>query len=329
MSNADPLYKQVGEFIEDYLREELSVSGMQRLHEEYFSETVDFLKWKDVIQEYTLKKEWSNKEFQRFVQYAKQFVAQDQRTVSEVYLTSPEVGGVLHANPDRLADQHPYSPDDDDDDGSGFVPLHNSNRQNRGLYIHVQNQISVRYSGDIERYTQESVIPFKYDSKLDILIAESTYPPDVQRLKSAFDRNTQYGVETFCANLRKPQFGPVEVCQRMNDISIVSDVELTHIDVEFIGQTVIQEFSSDYNPPNSPELLRESDFSTENFGGKTKIRSAEAKVIIEDEVYDFKISSGDRMFYTQFMNPPKRKTAKQLLNQIRYEVIQIFEEGRK
>ena len=316
------LHEQIEEFVEKYLKRQLSVAGMNRLHREFFSESADFTRWKEVRKHYSLER-WSQDEFQEFVQYSKRFIAEDLQTISEAYLVSKNQRVRLELNPEALQKQYPYN-FRDADNKSGFVAEKSEGRTEQGAYIHVQDQISVQYSGEIDRYEEESVIPFEYDPEYDIIVCKSTYPPDLFRLISAFNRHTDVKVDVLNATERVHPYGVVEVCDKIDTIMHTDDVSLLQVDIELADQLSLKEFDEEYEPPRPPNILSESELFRDSFEHIPWIKSAEVAIKSNNERYEFKILSSNQFFYTQIRNPPRRKVAKSILTDVRDIVMDVY-----
>ena len=186
MTKSQKILDLIDEYVEPH--KDGSVLALNVAHEYVFGENPNFELYADAREEYS-NRNWSDREFKRFVAETKRVVENNQSMVPETYfiITKPENPSTKTIKA-QLDDQK-YDPDATGKDRAGFQ-YREVDGEIDGRYIYVDVNTSVTYSGDVEQPVTESAIEFRIVPSRDLVILQSTSVVKVQKAKSIFRKKT-------------------------------------------------------------------------------------------------------------------------------------------
>jgi len=208
--------------IEEYISKKKGTVAMENIHRRVFDEQVTFSTWKEVKDRYK-SIDFDPELFENFLLTAREIVEGGLDRISEAYfninkpdeLTTDVVTGIL--------DQYLFDNRQDAEEPDGFDYEVDNDDIVQASYIYADVSTDITATGQIEETTQEDSVSFRVNPSRRLIVVESTYPPDVQRMKGILRRHTSFAV-TICGSLTSD---PDEANKR------VSDFEDSFVEISF------------------------------------------------------------------------------------------------
>lgn len=191
--------EQVERVVHEYIQRKKGLFTMEDIHHRVFGEDVTFTTWKSVDEKYA-EVDWDSNTFEEFLLTTKQVVDGGLDRISESYfdIMKPENLTVNRATSEL--DQNPYDETaSSDQEPSGF-----EYEVDDGVihvrYIHTDVTTDISPTGQVKDLVSEDSINFRIHPDKQLIVVESTYPPDVQTMKGVFRKQTEFAT-TVCGNL--------------------------------------------------------------------------------------------------------------------------------
>jgi len=191
--------EQVLQVIREYIQRKKGLRTMERIHRRVFDEEVSFTMWSDVEEKYE-EIEFDNDLFEEFLLTSKDLVEGGFDRISEAYFDIERPDDVTTTRlTEELGDFKYDEEGSDSEDRDGFQFNDNDNGEITGSYIHTDVETNITAAGEVRELVSEDSVDFRILPDDELVIVETTYPPDVQRMKGAFGK-TDIAV-TVCGSL--------------------------------------------------------------------------------------------------------------------------------
>lgn len=171
---------QVREVIGEYIRPNGTLNTMNRIHKQFTGEVEEFSKWQEVEKMY-ISKEWDEEKVRDFALTSKEIIESGVDELAESYFD------ILNKDIDaELIESKLEANKVSEGDGSGFRYTSHDDGTFSGVYFYQTLDVDVTSNGIIERLTTEKSVAFRVDPENNLVIAETTYSPLVQKLGGVF-----------------------------------------------------------------------------------------------------------------------------------------------
>ena len=185
--------------IDEYISKKKGTVAMETIHNRVFDEQVTFSTWNQAKERYS-EIEFDPDLFEEFLLTSREIVEGGLDRISEAYfriekpdeLTTEVITGIL--------DQYWYENRQDAEEPDGFNYEVDGEGIVRASYIYTDVSTDITATGQIEETVQEDSVSFRVNPDKRLIIVESTYPPDVQRMKGVLRRHTSFAT-TICGSL--------------------------------------------------------------------------------------------------------------------------------
>jgi hypothetical protein len=138
---------------------------------------------------------WEQEVFDRFIQKTQQVADGGEKRIPETYFNIVEPGSVtVDEIIDDFEDQQ-FNEDARGEERAGFkYSVFDDDNEVRATYVFVNEEKKLTASGEVDHLVTEKSVGYRIHPDEQLLIVESTYPPDVQRTKKIFRVHTDMTV---------------------------------------------------------------------------------------------------------------------------------------
>jgi hypothetical protein len=191
---------QALQVIRDYIKRKKGLVTMEEIHNRIFEENQTFTTWKSV-EEFYESVEWEQEKFEEFLLTAREHVEGGFDRISESYFDIQQPENLTTQLATNMLDEALYDenpPEDEEPDGFRYETDEDGVVHAR--YIHTDVRTNVTATGEVDQLTSEDAVTFRIHPDQQLMVVESTYPPDVQRMKGAIRKKTSMAA-TVCGSL--------------------------------------------------------------------------------------------------------------------------------
>jgi hypothetical protein len=324
--------EQVVNVIDEYIARKKGLAAMKRIHRRVFDEKLEAGIWRKVREQYS-EMDWDDDTFEEFLYTAKEIVEGGLERIPEAYfdverpenLTTERVASELD---DYLFDDRESTSDEPD----GFQYSLNDNGVINATYVYTDVSTDISATGQVERRVSEDSVSFRINPDQQLIIVESTYPPDVQRMKGVFRNKTNFAI-TICGNLT----GDPDIANKRVNAFRESFPEVTRDD-DADGRVRTEDDDGIpklddiveiklYNPSKEDEKIEKIDYEGQNLENHEYIeerqsegyivRGFTARVWYNGSPFDIAFSGSEMMGYAKVEEIGDYMTAQDLMDEIR------------
>lgn len=179
---------RVSEVIGGYIKQHGTLITMERIHNQFTGGSEEFSRWEEVAKLYR-GMEWDDESFTEFTLTAKNVVEGGIEEISESYfdIITPEdlSEDVVREELDRITLDESAPPET-----RHGVQYREDSGVFRGNYYYSTIDVDITSEGSVDRLVTEKSIPFRIEVEDRLLVAETTYPAYVQKIKGVFGNQT-------------------------------------------------------------------------------------------------------------------------------------------
>ena len=262
--------EQAVKVIDDYISRKKGLNAMQDIHRRTFDESMDFNTWqsvKDVYEEIDFTAEL----FENFLLNSRQVVKGGLDRISESYfrVQKPENLTVKKAKAELGSYLYEERKEESGEEPDGFRYEVGENGTIHASYIHTDVTTDITATGNVEERVSEGAVSFRIEPDEQLIVVESTYPPDVQRMKGALRNSVNFAV-TICGNLTAHAD---EANKRVDnfresfpEVEYVEDADgrVRHGDDDDVPKLEDIEALKLFNPGQEKEQIEKIDYSGQN-----------------------------------------------------------------
>lgn len=183
--------------VNEYIQRKKGLVTMENIHHRVFDESASFNTWKQVNEKYE-EIDWTDDIYEEFLLTSKQLVEGGLERISETYFDLKKPDNVTVGKITAEFDQNLYE-DSTDKEKAGFeYEVNDGVVHAQYIYTDVKTEISA--AGQVNDLISENSISFRIDPDEELVIVESTYPPEIQKMKGVFRKETDFAA-VVCGNL--------------------------------------------------------------------------------------------------------------------------------
>lgn len=181
-------YNRVSEVIGGYIQQHGTLITMEQIHNQFTGKSEEFSRWEEVEKQYR-GMDWDDESFTEFTLTAKNVVEGGIEEISESYfdIITPEdlSKDQVKEELERITLDESASPET-----RHGVQFREDDGVFRGNYYYSTIDVDITSEGSVDRLVTEKSIPFRIEVDDQLLVAETTYPAYVQKIKGVFGNQT-------------------------------------------------------------------------------------------------------------------------------------------
>ncbi|NUC72516.1 hypothetical protein HTZ84_09380 [Haloterrigena sp. SYSU A558-1] len=190
-----------------------------------------------------------------------------------------------------------------------------------GRYVYTDVQRDITPNGQVERLVSEGSIPFRIIPHLNLLIVETTSVIDVQKTKSAFNKNTNMDI-VVCGDITAVYEDAPEMMDTFR--SSFADQDGDPDEPKVLGTDVVQL----YNPHGDSENeVKKIDLEGQNIAGHPLIeerleddyiiKGLTTTIDFEDSIFEVAVAGTGTMGYAKIEGVGEYEKGQRLMNEVR------------
>lgn len=326
--------------IEDYISRKKGLNAMQSIHRRTFDEPQEFSTWQSVEEMYA-DIEFTSDTFEDFLLNSRQVVKGGLERISESYfrVQKPENLTVEKAEAELNAFLYEERKNDMNEEPDGVRYERGEGKTIHASYIHTDVDTDITATGEIEERVSEGAVSFRIEPDEQLIVVESTYPPDVQRMKGVLGRDIDIAA-TVCGNLTahadEANKRVDEFRESFPEVEYVegADGRVKHGDEDDTPKLEDIEAIKLFNPGEEKEQIEKIDYSGQNLAEHPYIqerqddgyiiRGFSAKVWFNGEPLTVAFSGSDMMGYAKVEDIGDYIVAKNLMGVLRNRYMDHF-----
>lgn len=315
---------QALEVLDGYLEPNGNLLNARKIFSVVFEEEYDFNNWTDVRSEIE-RREWSDELLKQFVVQTKSIVESGAASLSESYFWIVDEDTLTPETIRKILKENKYESSESDIQ-DGFLIGEDDGRYINARYVYTDIDTNLTYGGEIEKFVEESSISFRIDLERRLLILESTFPPDAQKIKSAFlDVEIPIVVVAEPGAQPEPEEGrlmeiieslPLESAEGSIDISSITGMKLWNPgrDTDEVTQVEVEGYE-----------VGDSDEVNERLSEGWIVQGIEFRIEAFGSTYDVTINISSVMSYIKVDNFQNYGAAKEVLDELRDQFIDAYD----